>query len=120
MKEIKAIIRPDRLYATLVALRDIPEMPGVFTSELRVFPRGHPATTSRSHGIDALDSFTMLKLQCIVADDLASAAVEAIRAAGRTGTPGDGKIFIYDVSDVIAIGPQRGDEQSNRIPEKEI
>ncbi|MEO8190079.1 MAG: P-II family nitrogen regulator [Acidobacteriota bacterium] len=120
MKEVKAIIRPERLYPVLVALRDIPEMPGILTSELRVFPKGHPATTSRSHGIDALDSFTMLKLQCIVADDLTSAAVDAIRAAARTGTSGDGKIFIYSVSEAIAIGPQRGDEQMNPIPEKEI
>lgn len=111
MKEIKAVIRPARLYPALIALRDLPGMPGFIITDTRAFPRGHPAAGSESHGIDALDSFEMVKLECVVPDQLASAAVEAIRQATATGDPGDGKIIVCDVEDIIKIATgQRGEE----------
>jgi nitrogen regulatory protein P-II 2 len=38
-----------------------------------------------------------------VADDLAERAVEAIEGSARTGKIGDGKIFIYDLEQVVRI-----------------
>lgn len=111
MKEIKAIIQRDRLYAVMTALRDLPEAPGFTMSEIRGFPRGHADPLSRSHGIDAIDSFEMMKIECVVSDEKAEIIVEAIRKAAHTGTGGDGKIFVYEVADAIAIRTgARGDE----------
>ena len=111
MKEIKAVIRPARLYSALTALRDIPGMPGFIVTETRAFPRGHPAAGSHSHGIDALDSFEMVKIECAVPDVLAPAAVDAIVQATATGDPGDGKIIVCDIEDIIKIATgQRGEE----------
>ena len=39
----------------------------------------------------------------LVADDLAERVVEAIESSARTGKIGDGKIFIYDLEQVIRI-----------------
>jgi len=38
-----------------------------------------------------------------VADELVEQAVEAIEASARTGKIGDGKIFVYDVEQVVRI-----------------
>lgn len=111
MKEIKAIIRTSKLYSALTALRNIPGMPGFIVSDTRAFPRGHSAEGSQSHGIDALDSFDMMKLECVVPDTLAAVAVDAIVKATQTGDPGDGKIVVCDIEDIIKIGTgQRGEE----------
>lgn len=112
MKEIKAIIQPSRLYPVLTALRDIPEMPGFTVSELRGFPKGHADPQSRSHGIDAMDSFEMTKIECVVPDEIARAVVDAIARAAHTGNPGDGKIFVYDVEDAVKIRTGEHGEQA--------
>jgi nitrogen regulatory protein PII len=111
MKEIKAVVRPARLYSALMALRDIPGMPGFIVTDTRAFPRGHPLAGSHSHGIDALDSFEMVKIECVVPDRLATAAVEAIEKATSTGDPGDGKIIVCDIEDIVRIATgQHGEE----------
>jgi nitrogen regulatory protein P-II 1 len=111
VKEIKAIVQSSALYPVLMAVRSIPDMPALLMSEVRVFPKGHPSPLSPSHGMDGLDSVQMLKLECIVPDEMCDAAVEAIRRAAHTGRPADGSIFIYDVEDAVKIRTgQRGGE----------
>ena len=44
-----------------------------------------------------------LKVETVVADDLVEQAIDAIRKAAHTGKIGDGKIFVYDVEQVIRI-----------------
>jgi nitrogen regulatory protein P-II 1 len=39
----------------------------------------------------------------VVPDRLVEAVVRTIREKAHTGNPGDGKIFVYDVDDVIRI-----------------
>lgn len=103
MKEIKAIIQPGRLYTVLTALRDIPDMPGLTVSEIRGFPRGHADPRSPSHGIDAVDSIELAKVECVVPDQKADAVVNIIAGAAHTGNPGDGKIFVSDIQDAVKI-----------------
>lgn len=111
MKEIKAIIQPARLYSVLTALRDIPDMPGFTVSEIRGFPRGHADPRSPSHGIDAVDSFELVKVECVVPDAKAYAVVDAVARTAHTGNPGDGKIFVTDVEDAVSIRTgERGEE----------
>ncbi len=103
MKEIKAVIQPSKLYAVLTALRDITAMPGFIVNDARGFPRGHPDAGSQSHGIDALDSFELTRIECVVPDSIAPRVVDAISRAARTGNPGDGRIVISDIVDIIEI-----------------
>ena len=124
MKQITAVIQPSRLYEVLSALRDFAGAPGVVVTESRAFPRGHADPQSASHGIDAIDSFLVLRLETVVPDWLVTSIVERIRLAAHTGSPGDGKILVSPVDDSIAIrtgihdggtnGPRGGDQvQSN-------
>jgi nitrogen regulatory protein P-II 1 len=111
VKEIKAIIPPERFYAVLIALRSLPGIPGFTTTEVRGFPKGHADPGSPSHGIDAVDSVALIKIECVVPEEKASLVVEAITQAAHTGNPGDGNIFVYDVRDAIKIRTgQRGEE----------
>lgn len=103
MKEIKALIRPPRLYEVIVAVRELADAPGLTVSEVRGFPRSDEAAPRTSDGIDLFDSFEMTKVECVVADEKAALLVETIARAAHTGNPGDGKIFIYDVQDTVKI-----------------
>jgi len=44
-----------------------------------------------------------VKIEVVVADDSADAAIEAIRKAAQTGRIGDGKIFVSNIEEVIRI-----------------
>jgi nitrogen regulatory protein P-II 1 len=44
-----------------------------------------------------------VKVEIVVADETAEAAIEAIRNAAQTGRIGDGKIFVSTVEEVIRI-----------------
>jgi nitrogen regulatory protein PII len=44
-----------------------------------------------------------LKMEVTVAADLVPTAVECILTSARTGKIGDGKIFVYDVEEVVRI-----------------
>jgi nitrogen regulatory protein P-II 1 len=44
-----------------------------------------------------------VRIEMVIADDLADKAVDTVAAAARTGKIGDGKIFVYDVADAIRI-----------------
>ena len=111
MKEIKALIRPPRLYDVIVAVRELPEAPGVTVSEVRGFPRSDEVDPRKSGTIDLFDSFEMTKIECVVPDDKAELLVETIARAAHTGNSGDGKIFIADVQEVVKIRTgERGKE----------
>lgn len=103
MKEIKAFIRPTRLYDVIAAVRELVGVPGLTISEVRGFPRFGEKPGERSGGIDLFDSFEMSKVECVVRDDDVSQVVDAIARSAHTGNSGDGKIFVYAVEDVVGI-----------------
>ncbi|MDO8795758.1 MAG: P-II family nitrogen regulator [Vicinamibacterales bacterium] len=100
MREVKAIIRPDRLSAVVHALHQIPLMPGVTVSLVQGFGRGEP------HQLEAVDPFgeaRFAKVEVVVPAALVKPVVEAIRLMAHTGRPGDGKIFVIPVDEVTRI-----------------
>lgn len=111
MKEIKALIRPARLYDVIVAVRDLAGVPGLTVSEVRGFPRTGSQPPKKPGGIDLFDSFEMTKVECVVPDEKALLVVETIARVAHTGNPGDGKIFVYGVEDALKIRTgERGEE----------
>lgn len=111
MKEIKALIQPSKLYDVVMALHRIQSMPGFIVSDIRGFPRGHADPESQSHEVDSIDSFEMMKVECVVPDSLAHLVVEAIALSAHTGNPRDGQIVISTVEDMVKIRTgQHGEE----------
>ena len=52
---------------------------------------------------DLVEYAKKVKLEIVVPDRLVERVVNIIQANAHTGSPGDGKIFVYPVEDVIKI-----------------
>ena len=99
MKEIKAIIRPDRLSVVLRALHAMPDLPGVTISTVRGAGRRYPSDDVE----DAFEEVEMVKLEIVVPAALALDVVSAIERAAHTGRLGDGKIFVIPVEHAVKV-----------------
>ena len=103
MKEIQAIIQPFMLEKVLRALAAVHDLPGLTVSEVAGWGRTQ-AEDARHIMHHAGHAFaTMTKLQVVVPDGMAEGLVETLRQAAHTGSAGDGKIFMYEVVDVVRI-----------------
>lgn len=103
MKEIKAIIQPFMLPKVIDALKEIPNMPGVTISEIKGFGRGRAENSSVSTNEWGVVVVSKVKLEAVVRDEMMEEVVSTIQRHAHTGKVGDGKIFIYEVIDVVRI-----------------
>lgn len=102
MKYIVAVIQPDRLDEVLFHLTE-KEIHLVTVSN--VMGRGRQKGISevyRSHK-EAGSLLRKVKLEIAVNDDYLKAAIDAILQGGRTGSVGDGKIFVMDLAECVRI-----------------
>jgi nitrogen regulatory protein P-II 1 len=103
MKEIKAIIRPFKLLNVVSALQKIENLPGVTISDIRGFGKSK-AQDAREKIMDGLIAYVQkVKIEVVVPDELVETVVNTIQAQAHTGNPGDGKVFICSVDNVIKI-----------------
>ena len=104
MKEIKAIIQPFMLSKVINALKESESLPGV-TVDLSVcgFGRGRAAQAKATIVEDSVEYVKKVRIEMVVPDHLAETVVQIIQANAHTGNPGDGKIFVYTVDDVIRV-----------------
>ena len=110
MKEIKAIIQPFLADHVISLLREMPEAPGITVSTVTGFGRGRTLQDEREAEDDAAFGRKKIKLETVVPDDLVDKVVELICKHAHTGNPGDGKIFVSTVDEVVKIRTgQRGD-----------
>lgn len=102
MKKIEAIIRPFKLEEVKEALVE-EGVRGLTISEVRGYGRqkGHTETYRGSEY--RIEFVPKIKVEVIVGDSQVEKIVDAILKAGKTGQVGDGKIFIYNVEDVVRI-----------------
>lgn len=102
MKKIEAIIRPFKLDEVKEGLLEN-GIKGLTITEVRGYGRqkGHKETYRGSEY--RIEFVPKIKIEVVVDDELLEKAVDAILKHAKTGQVGDGKIFIYDVQDVIRI-----------------
>ena len=50
-----------------------------------------------------IDFTPKLKIEVVVADEVADKAIDAVKEAANTGNIGDGKIFVLSVDEVVRI-----------------
>jgi nitrogen regulatory protein P-II 1 len=106
MKEIKAIIQPAMLSKVIEALKAIADLPGVTVSEVKGFGKSPGAEAE-----EEIDYSKKVKLEIVVPEDRVEDVVQSICTNAHTGYPGDGKIFVVTVDDIIKIRTgQRGEE----------
>ena len=102
MKLITAIIKPFKLDEVREALSAI-GVQGVTVTEVKGFGRQKGHTELYRGAEYVVDFLPKVKLEAAVVDELTDQAVEAIENAARTGKIGDGKIFVYDLEQVVRI-----------------
>lgn len=102
MKKIEIIIRPQMLEAVRDKLVEL-GVKGMNYTEIKGFgaQRGH-TETYRGSTIQ-VDCLPKLRIELVVADSMLEKIVENVVATARTGSVGDGKIFISNVEDAIRI-----------------
>jgi nitrogen regulatory protein P-II 2 len=102
MKLITAIIKPFKLDEVREALSAI-GVQGVTVTEVKGFGRQKGHTELYRGAEYVVDFLPKVKVEAAVSEELVQQAIEAIEAAARTGKIGDGKIFVYDLEQVLRI-----------------
>ncbi len=102
MKIVEAIIKPFKLDEVKDALLEI-GVQGMTVSEVKGFGRqkGHKETY---RGMEYTIEFVpKVKIEVAVADGQVQKVVETIARTGKTGSIGDGKIFVRGIDSVVRI-----------------
>ncbi|NIN35768.1 MAG: P-II family nitrogen regulator [Gammaproteobacteria bacterium] len=102
MKLVTAIIKPFKLDDVREALSEI-GIQGMTVTEIKGFGRQKGHTELYRGAEYVVDFLPKIKLEVAVADDQTDKVIEAITGAARSGKIGDGKIFVYDLEQVIRI-----------------
>jgi len=102
MKLITAIIKPFKLDEVREALSAI-GVQGITVTEVKGFGRQKGHTELYRGAEYAVDFLPKVKIEAAVASELLDQAIEAIEKAARTEKIGDGKIFVFNLEQVIRI-----------------
>ena len=102
MKMIVAIIKPFKLDDVREALTEV-GVSGVTATEVKGFGRQKGHTELYRGAEYVVDMLPKLKLEIAVTDEQVESVVEAIVKAAGTGRIGDGKIFVYQLDQVVRI-----------------
>jgi nitrogen regulatory protein P-II 2 len=112
MKLITAIIKPFKLDEVRAAVSEI-GIRGLTVTEVRGFgrQRGH---TEIYRGAEYVVEFVpKTKIEIAIDDGLVDQVIEAIIKSAKTGKVGDGKIFVFDLQQVVRI--RTGERDSSAI-----
>ena len=102
MKLISAIIRPFKLDEVREALSAI-GVQGITVTEVKGFGRQKGHTELYRGAEYVVDFLPKVKIEAAVKDDMTDRVIEAIEKAANTGKIGDGKIFVFDLLQVVRI-----------------
>lgn len=112
MKKIEAIIKPFKLDDVKEAVGSL-GVHGMTVTEVKGFGRqkGHKEIYRGAEYL--VDFLPKTKVEVVVADEVAEQVIEKIISAARTGSIGDGKIFVMDVETVVRI--RTGERDSDAL-----
>ena len=102
MKLITAIIRPFKLDEVREALTEV-GVSGITVTEVKGFGRQKGHTELYRGAEYVVDFLPKVKIEIAVIDERVDAVVDAVRKAANTGRIGDGKIFVYNLDQVVRI-----------------
>jgi len=100
--KIEAIIKPFKLDEVKEALTEL-GVQGMTVTEVKGFGRqkGHKEVYRGAEYV--VEFVPKVKIEIVVADAMAQRAVETIMRTAKTGTIGDGKIFVTPLGEAIRI-----------------
>ena len=102
MKLVTAIIKPFKLDEVREALSAL-GVQGITVTEVKGFGRQKGHTELYRGAEYVVDFLPKVKIEAAMNDDLVDRSIEAIEKAANTGKIGDGKIFVFDLEQVVRI-----------------
>jgi nitrogen regulatory protein P-II 1 len=99
---VTALIKPFKLDDVKEALQDV-GVHGMTVTESRGFGRQRGHTEVYRGAEYQIDFVPKVRLEVLVDDEIVDKVVEVIASTARTGTIGDGKIWVTPASDVYRI-----------------
>mgnify|MGYP000051716303 CR=1 FL=1 len=107
MKEIRAIIRPQKLPRLREVLRSMPGFPGMTVS--KAFGCGSTVRHTPHNIKQELVDFTeKVRVEIIAPDEMVDTLVEQIVQVATTGQTGDGLVWVSDVQRAVFIRKTTG------------
>ena len=102
MKLLTAIIKPFKLDEVREALSAI-GVQGITVTEVKGFGRQKGHTELYRGAEYVVDFLPKVKIEAAVADKMLEQSIEAVEKSANTGKIGDGKIFVFNLEQVIRI-----------------
>ncbi len=102
MKKVEAVIKPFKLDDVKEALTGL-GIVGMTVTEVRGFGRQKGHTELYRGSEYTIDFLPKVKVEVVVPDDLVEKVVSTIVASAKTGSIGDGKVFVMPIGDTLRI-----------------
>jgi len=102
MKFVTAIIKPFKLDEVREALSAI-GVQGITVTEVKGFGRQKGHTELYRGAEYVVDFLPKVKIEVAIKEDLLEQVIEAVEKSANTGKIGDGKIFVFELEQVIRI-----------------
>jgi nitrogen regulatory protein P-II 2 len=102
MKFVTAIIKPFKLDEVREALSAV-GVSGITVTEVKGFGRQKGHTELYRGAEYVVDFLPKVKIEAAIADNVLDQVIEAIEKSANTGKIGDGKIFVFDLQQVVRI-----------------
>ncbi len=102
MKKIEAIIKPFKLDDVKEALTELGVV-GMTVTEVRGFGRQKGHTELYRGSEYTIDFLPKVKIELAVPDEIVDKVIAVICSAAKTGSIGDGKVFVLPLGEAIRI-----------------
>ncbi len=102
MKKVEAVIKPFKLDDVKEALTGL-GIVGMTVTEVRGFGRQKGHTELYRGSEYTIDFLPKVKVEVVVPDNLVEKVVATIVASAKTGSIGDGKVFVLPIGDTLRI-----------------
>ena len=102
MKMVMAIIKPFKLDEVREALAEV-GVQGITVTEVKGFGRQKGHTELYRGAEYVVDFLPKIKIEIAVAEEQLERVIETLRESANTGKIGDGKIFVWQLDQVMRI-----------------
>ncbi len=102
MKKLEIIIRPEKLEVVKNILNDFGAS-GMMVTNIMGFGNQKGSTHMYRGTEYTVNLLPKLKIETVVADEKEKKLIDELCKQVATGNYGDGKIFVYDISNVVRI-----------------
>ncbi len=102
MKKVEAVIKPFKLDDVKEALTQLGVF-GMTVTEVRGFGRQKGHTELYRGSEYTIDFLPKVKIEVVVPNEMVDKVVSAIVSAAKTGSIGDGKVFVLPIGEAVRI-----------------